>query len=119
MSRSAAAAPPVGHPCYDGNGLNVTIQTQRNAEGAIQATARFRNMGGASLSDVGLQAAVPKSQKLQLLSISTSQVDPGVEATQLMRVLGCKGPLRLRLRIAYTHPTAGQVMEQVNWAEPA
>ena len=119
QAQAAAAASPVGHPCYDGNGLNVTIQTQRNAEGAIQATARFRNMGGASLSDVGLQAAVPKSQKLQLLSISTSQVDPGAEATQLMRVLGCKGPLRLRLRIAYTHPTAGQVMEQVNWAEPA
>ncbi|KAL8342515.1 hypothetical protein RB601_004913 [Gaeumannomyces tritici] len=119
QAQAAAPAPPVGHPCYDGNGLNVTIQTQRNAEGAIQAMARFRNSGGASLSDVGLQAAVPKSQKLQLLSISTPQVDPGVEATQLMRVLGCKGPLRLRLRIAYTHPTAGQVMEQVNWAEPA
>lgn len=119
QAQAAAPAPPLGHQCYDGNGLNVTIQTQRNAEGAIQAMARFRNSGGASLSDVGLQAAVPKSQKLQLLSISTSQVDPGAEATQLMRVLGCKGPLRLRLRIAYTHPTAGQVMEQVNWAEPA
>jgi hypothetical protein len=28
-------------------------------------------------------------------------------------------PLRLRLRIGYSHPSAGQVMDQVNWAEPS
>ncbi|KAK5656159.1 hypothetical protein OQA88_4919 [Cercophora sp. LCS_1] len=118
-----AAAPPqtpLGHPCYDTNGLNVTIQIQRNAEGTIQAVARFRNTGpGSSLSNVGLQAAVPKSQKLQLLSISSTELGPGAEATQIMRVAGCKGPLRLRLRIGYTHPAAGQVMDVVNWAEPS
>ena len=90
-----AAAPPqapAGHPCYDKNGLNVTIQTQRNAEGMIQAVARFRNTGaGGVLSNVGLQAAVPKSQKLQLLSISSTDVAPGAEATQTMRVAGCQG----------------------------
>ncbi|KAK4110006.1 Adaptor protein complex AP-1 gamma subunit [Canariomyces notabilis] len=115
-----AAQAPAGHPCYDNNGLNVTIQTQRNAEGAIQAIARFRNTSpAASLSNVGLQAAVPKSQKLQLLSISSTELGPGAEATQMMRVAGCKGPLRLRLRIGYSHPTAGQVMDVVNWTEPS
>ncbi|KAL2139618.1 hypothetical protein VTI28DRAFT_4927 [Corynascus sepedonium] len=114
----AAAAP--GYPCYDNNGLNVTIQTQRNAEGTIQATARFRNSSPAGpLSNVGLQAAVPKSQKLQLLSISSTDIGSGAEATQMMRVAGCKGPLRLRLRIGYTHPTAGQVLDVVNWTEPS
>lgn len=98
---SAAASPPPqaapagaasGFPCYDNNGLNVTIQTQRNAEGIIQALARFRNTGaGGSLSGVGLQAAVPKSQKLQLLSISSTDLGAGAEATQAMRVAGCKG----------------------------
>lgn len=91
----AAAAPPPAaagaHACYDNNGLNVTIQTQRNAEGIIQATARFRNSSGANLENVGLQAAVPKSQKLQLLSISSAALGSGMEATQLMRVAGCKG----------------------------
>ncbi|KAL2135360.1 hypothetical protein VTI74DRAFT_8886 [Chaetomium olivicolor] len=115
----APAAAPTGFPCYDNNGLNVTIQTQRNAEGAIQATARFRNTGGAALSNVGLQAAVPKSQKLQLLAISATELAAGQEATQMMRVAGCKGPLRLRLRIGYSHPTAGQVMDVVNWTEPS
>lgn len=85
-------AAPAGHPCYDKNDLNVTIQTQRNAEGMIQAVARFRNTSSSvNLSNVGLQAAVPKSQKLQLMSISSSQLAPGAEATQAMRVTGCKG----------------------------
>jgi AP-1 complex subunit gamma-1 len=87
-----AAAAPAGYPCYDNNGLNVTIQTQRNAEGTIQAIARFRNTSPAgALSNVGLQAAVPKTQKLQLLAISSTDLGAGAEATQMMRVAGCKG----------------------------
>ncbi|KAK4152944.1 adaptin N terminal region-domain-containing protein [Chaetomidium leptoderma] len=118
--QAAPAAVAAGHPCYDNNGLNVTIQTQRNAEGTIQATARFRNTSPAgALSNVGLQAAVPKSQKLQLLSISSTDIGQGAEATQMMRVAGCKGPLRLRLKVGYSHPTAGQVMDVVNWTEPS
>lgn len=84
-------AAPAGLPCYNANDLNVTFQIQRNAEGVIQAVARFQNSGSAPLSDVGLQAAVPKAQKLQLQSISSSNIGPGAEATQAMRVTGCKG----------------------------
>lgn len=87
----APAAPPAGVPCYDANDVNITMQVQRNAEGMIQATARFRNGSAGSLSNVGLQAAVPKSQKLQLLGISSTELGPGAEATQMMRVSGCKG----------------------------
>lgn len=160
-----------GHHCYNSNDLNITIQTQRNAEGIIQAIARFQNTSGsATLSNVGLQAAVPKTQKLQLLSISSTNLGPGEDATQMMRVSGCTGvryhrrflfpspaspshtlslfplfsratanlpppvcllsvvvgraniivqALRLRLRIGYNHPSAGQVMDQVNWTEPS
>jgi AP-1 complex subunit gamma-1 len=78
-------------PCYNANDLNVTFQVQRNAEGLIQATARFQNTGSAALSNVGLQAAVPKSQKLQLLPISSPELGPGADTTQMMRVAGCKG----------------------------
>ncbi|PFH60854.1 hypothetical protein XA68_10211 [Ophiocordyceps unilateralis] len=117
-AQSSRSSP--GHACYEANGLKVTMQLQRNAEGVIQATARFQNGAGSSpLSSVGLQAAVPKSQKLQLLSISSSELSPGASATQMMRISGCKGLLRLRLRIGYTHSTAGQVMDQVNWTEPS
>jgi AP-1 complex subunit gamma-1 len=85
----AGAAP--GLPCYDANGLKVVLQLQRNAEGAVQVTARFSNFSGSLLSNVGLQAAVPKTQKLQLMSISNSDIPPGSEATQMMRIMGSKG----------------------------
>ncbi|KAI9155276.1 ap-1 complex subunit gamma-1 [Paramyrothecium foliicola] len=109
----APPAAPAGLPCYDANDLNVTFQVQRNAEGMIQASARFQNNGSGTLSNVGLQAAVPKTQRLQLQSISSTELGPGASATQIMRVTGCNGPLRLRLRIGYTHPAAGQVMDQI------
>ncbi|KAK7753121.1 clathrin associated protein complex large subunit [Diatrype stigma] len=117
--QSAIAAAPAGFPCYNENGLNVTLQLQRNAEGMVQVMARFRNTSGAPLSNVGLQAAVPKTQKLQLLSISSSELAPGAEASQPMRIMGSKGPLRLMLKIGYTHPAAGQVQGQVKWVEPS
>lgn len=84
-------AAPAGLPCYDSNGINVTLQLQRNAEGAVQVTGRFRNSSGVQISNAGLQAAVPKSQKLQLLAISNTDVPSGGEATQLMRIVGSKG----------------------------
>lgn len=92
-SSSPAPAPqaPAGFPCYNNNGLVVTIATQRNAEGIVQALARFRNASGGPLSSVGLQAAVPKSQKLQLNSISSTELAPGTEATQAMRIQGATG----------------------------
>ncbi|KAH8888782.1 hypothetical protein GQ53DRAFT_808170 [Thozetella sp. PMI_491] len=119
QAQAAGAAAPAGHPCYNNHGLNITIQTQRNAEGIVQAVARFRNASAGPLKNVGLQAAVPKSQKLQLLSISSSDIASGSEATQMMRVTGAKGPLRLRLRIQFASPSAGEVTDQVNWSEPS
>ncbi|KAH8665121.1 adaptin N terminal region-domain-containing protein [Tricladium varicosporioides] len=114
------AAPSIPtHPCYDKNELNITLQLQRNAEGTVQVMARFRNNSmHQSLSGVTLQAAVPKTQKLQLNAMSNPELGPGVEATQTMRITGSKGPpLRLRLKIAYAHPS-GQVTDQVDWSEP-
>ncbi|KAM0496839.1 hypothetical protein ACHAP6_006630 [Verticillium nonalfalfae] len=100
MSSMSGTPPPAqavpqasaGIPCYDGNDLNVSFQVQRNAEGLVQATARFRNTSGSvTLSNVGLQAAVPKSQKLQLMAISSTDLSPGADASQVMRVSGVKG----------------------------
>jgi len=115
------AAPTIPtHPCYDKNDLNITLQLQRNAEGTVQVLARFRNNSmHQSLSAVTLQAAVPKTQKLQLNAMSNPELGPGGDATQSMRITGSKGPpLRLRLKISYAQPSAGQVMDQVDWSEP-
>jgi AP-1 complex subunit gamma-1 len=88
--QSAPSVPT--HPCYDKNELNITLQLQRNAEGTVQVMARFRNSSmHQSLSAVALQAAVPKTQKLQLNAMSNPEIGPGSEATQSMRITGSKG----------------------------
>jgi AP-1 complex subunit gamma-1 len=89
----APTPPPAGAlPCYNKNDLNVTLQVQRNAEGVVLVTARFSNTSlSEGKSNVGLQAAVPKTQKLQLNAISQSELGPGQEGLQSMRVSGSKG----------------------------
>ena len=87
---TAAAIPT--HPCYDKNNLNITLQLQRNTEGTVQVLSRFRNTSlHESISNVNLQAAVPKTQKLQLNAMSNSELGPGSEANQSMRITGSKG----------------------------
>jgi AP-1 complex subunit gamma-1 len=90
---SAPAAPsgPAAHPVYNKNDLQISFQMKRDAN-ALQLLARFRNTGSlGQLSAVNLQAAVPKSQKLQLQPISASELDAGQEATQQMRVTSVNG----------------------------
>jgi AP-1 complex subunit gamma-1 len=77
------------HSVYSKNGLTITFSIQRTAQ-AVQVTARFRNADASSISAVNLQAAVPKTQKLQLQAISSSDLSPGQEATQPMRVTGAQ-----------------------------
>ena len=92
----AAPTPPVAagppqHPVYNKNDLAIVFQLKRDAQ-AIQLLARFRNTGSfAQLGGVSLQAAVPKSQKLQLQPISSSELEGGQEATQQMRVTAVNG----------------------------
>lgn len=89
-SPSVASGPPA-HPVYNKNDLVITFQLKRDAN-AVQLLARFRHTGGfGQLSAVNLQAAVPKSQKLQLQPISTGELDAGQDATQQMRVTAVNG----------------------------
>jgi AP-1 complex subunit gamma-1 len=134
----AASSGPAAHPVYNKNDLQIAFQMKRDAN-AIQLLARFRNTGSLSqLSAVNLQAAVPKSQKLQLQPISTTELDAGQEATQQMRVTSVNGvstataqtsscllttpqppPARLRLRLKVSYSAGGgPVTEQVDWSEP-
>lgn len=88
----ASASVIPAHPCYDKNDLSIKLQLQRNSEGTIQVMARFRNGSmHQSISSVALQAAVPKTQKLQLNAMSDAELGPGSEATQTMRITGSKG----------------------------
>ncbi|KAF2676138.1 AP-1 complex subunit gamma-1 [Lentithecium fluviatile CBS 122367] len=97
ISTPPVASGPPAHPAYNKNDLQITFQLKRDAN-VVQLLARFRNVGNFThLSGVSLQAAVPKSQKLQLQPISTGELDGGQEATQQMRVTSVNGVSRIRL----------------------
>ena len=79
------------HQAYSKNEISLSLQVQRSAAGA-QITARFTNNSNFSrFSAVGLQAAVPKSQKLQLAPINKSELDGGEEGIQQMRIAAATG----------------------------
>ena len=81
-----ASASAQAHNAYQKNDMLLTLQVQRNA-GVAQILARFHNTSNFSrFSGVGLQAAVPKSQKLQLNAVSKAELEGGEEVTQGMRV---------------------------------
>lgn len=79
------------HTAYNKNDLLLAFTVQRSAQ-AVQVTAKFRNTSSLeTLSSVNLQAAVPKTQKLQLQAISSSELAGGQEATQQMRITSVQG----------------------------
>lgn len=102
QSQSSAPSPSSpAHPVFHKNDLALTIQVNRTPTGTAgggggastaHLLARFRNTSNFDrLTSVGLQAAVPKSQKLVLQAISRSVLEGGEEATQAMRVAGVSG----------------------------
>ena len=90
--QAASPAPNTqAHTVYNKNNMLLTLQCQRNA-GIAQVLARFRNTSNFDrFSGVNLQAAVPKSQKLQLNAVSKGDLEGGEEATQAMRVSAVQG----------------------------
>ncbi|KAL1297160.1 hypothetical protein AAFC00_004736 [Neodothiora populina] len=118
----AASQAPV-YTAYNKNDFLLTFQVHRSAA-AVQVMARFKNTSvGEHFTDVALQAAVPKSQKLQLQGISSSELAGGQEATQQMRVVSVQGPppakLRLRLKLSCAKSGRAPLTEQVDWSEGA
>jgi len=121
---AVAPSAPVAHTVYSKNELGLTMAVQRNAAtGQAQIQAKFRNESAfARFAGVSLQAAVPKTQKLQLQGISKSELEGGEEATQLMRIAPAAGALpaklRLRLKVMYSKDGGAALVEQVDWTEP-
>lgn len=90
-SPAPVAASTSAHQAFSKDGLILTLQVQRSGNNA-QIMARFRNESNFDrFTNVGLQAAVPKSQKLQLNAISKAELDAGDEGTQILRVAAVSG----------------------------
>jgi len=114
----APAAPRLTpYTAYDKNELKVTLtpQTVAGRPGVINILARFQIAGGNPVTGLNFQAAVPKSQQLQMLPMSSPDVNPGATETQQMRVIAPVGSnIRLRLRISFL--VAGRaVQDQVDF----
>ncbi|KAJ5748261.1 uncharacterized protein N7511_009957 [Penicillium nucicola] len=121
-SPAPVSASTPAHTALSKDGLILTLQVQRSGPHA-QIMARFRNESNFdTFTNVGLQAAVPKSQRLQLSAISKADLEAGDEGTQSMRVTALNGPLpaklRLRLRISSAKDGGDPVTDQVDWSEP-
>ncbi|KKY20993.1 putative ap-1 complex subunit gamma-1 [Phaeomoniella chlamydospora] len=122
-SASPQPQQPAGHTAYSKNDIVLTLQVSRAASGGAQVLARFKNNSNFDIfSGVGLQAAVPKSQKLTLNAINKSTLSGGEEGTQGMKIVGVGGALppklRLRLKVTYTKEGSQPVTDQVDWTEP-
>ncbi|KAJ7890680.1 adaptin N terminal region-domain-containing protein [Mycena olivaceomarginata] len=112
----ATQSPPVPAPqpaaprltsytAYDTNELKITLTPQTSAAqpGTVMILARFQVSGTSPATGLSFQAAVPKSQQLQMLPMSNPDINPGSVETQRMRVVAPIGSaVRLRLRISYT-----------------
>lgn len=125
QAQAPAPGPPVSsapkltsYTAYEKNGLKITLtpQTSAAAPGTVMILARFQVTGASAATGISFQAAVPKSQQLQMLPMSNSTVTPGATETQKMRVIAPVGSaIRLRLRIGYS--IDGQTLqEQVDFS---
>ncbi|KAF8597669.1 Adaptor protein complex AP-1 gamma subunit [Ceratobasidium sp. AG-I] len=121
-TRPAAPTPAAasGRPlfvAYDNNGLRVTLVPQVLAArpGMIQVQARFEALAG-PVSGVSFQVAVPRTQQLQMLPMSSADVQPGAVETQSMKILAPPGSqVKLRIRVSFTG-SAGAIQDQVDFA---
>ncbi|KAH9839812.1 Adaptor protein complex AP-1 gamma subunit [Rhodofomes roseus] len=99
----AAQSRLTAYPAYDKNELKITLTPQVLKPGVVNILARFQVMGSTPVTGLNFQAAVPKSQQLQMLPMSNPDVQPGATETQQMRVIAPVGAnVRLRLRVAYS-----------------
>lgn len=103
-------------PVYNKNGFSMALTllshgTEITVQACFTSTADVQN--------ILLQAAVPKTQQLQMLPLSKSSIVPGEEATQNMRISGVSnnGKVRLRIRLSY-HVHGEEVREQLDWMQP-
>ena len=88
---SSAPAAAV-HTAFNKNDLSLSLQVQRSNSSNVQIQGRFRNESNFNhFSSVGLQAAVPKTQRLQLSAINKAELDTGDEGVQVMKVAALNG----------------------------
>ncbi|EGF98494.1 uncharacterized protein MELLADRAFT_113519 [Melampsora larici-populina 98AG31] len=120
MVMESPPAPP-SFVAYDRNGLKVSLLPSRDpsAKNVLKITAQFVTTGIEAIMGVNFQAAVPKTQRLQMLSISNPDIMPGVVETQQLRIMYPEGAaIRLRIRIGFNSGGESK-QDQTDFSFPA
>jgi len=107
---------PQALPVYNKNGFSMALNIlSHGADVTVQACFTCTT----DVQHIMLQAAVPKTQQLQMLPLSKSSIVPGEQATQNMRISGVStnGKVRLRIRLSY-HVHGEEVRDQLDWMQP-
>ena len=135
-SQPAPASSPT-YTAYEGHGLKVALSPSKDtkAPNVTNFLLTFTATGSESVQSINFQAAVPKSQKLQMMAISNTDIPIGGTATQQMRVMAqpevscchrcmcglqlthLQAQIRLRLRIAFTVGGVAK-QEQADFSTP-
>ncbi|KAG2171566.1 hypothetical protein INT43_008292 [Umbelopsis isabellina] len=105
------------HQAFSQDGLAIYLTPSRDQQNptVVNIQITFNNDGSnGTISEVQFQAAVPKTQRLQMAPASSNVVQPGGSEKQMMRVANPQQtPLRFRLRIAYMLSSTGQKVEKI------
>lgn len=105
------------HQAFSQDGLAIYLTPSRDQQNptVVNIQITFNNDGSnGTISEVQFQAAVPKTQRLQMAPASNNVVQPGGSEKQMMRVANPQQtPLRFRLRIAYMLSSTGQKVEKI------
>jgi AP-1 complex subunit gamma-1 len=130
FASSSSPPPPTAQPAAPSSllaytspsGLTLRFTPNKDASkpNIVNISARFALPGDApaAISAINFQAAVPKTMKLQMMAISSADLSPGQDATQLMRVMVPPGAqIRLRIRLSYT-AQGEQKTEQTDYSFP-
>ncbi|CAG8582449.1 15939_t:CDS:10, partial [Dentiscutata erythropus] len=100
---------------YNKNGFKITLNPSKDPTNSniLNIEVTFHNIGvGVTIQNLLFQAAVPKTQKLQMQPPSSTSILPGATTQQIIRVANPqKSNVRLRLRIVYSTPTGAKVDE--------
>ncbi|VDB94206.1 unnamed protein product [Peniophora sp. CBMAI 1063] len=111
----AAANQMPSYQAYDKHGLQIRLTPRAGAPGQVSVLARFAAAGG-PVTGLSFQVAVPKSQQLQMLPMSSPDVSPGKIESQQMRIIAPPGStIKLRLRVSF-NVGGQQVQDQVDFA---
>eukprot|EP00123_Amoebidium_parasiticum_P012218 comp21200_c0_seq1/m.28801 comp21200_c0_seq1/g.28801 ORF comp21200_c0_seq1/g.28801 comp21200_c0_seq1/m.28801 type:complete len:832 (-) comp21200_c0_seq1:376-2871(-) len=101
---SPAGAAPGGVIGYDKNGVRLSFGIEKNPANPTQAqvTVTTTNSSPAPVTGYVMQAAVPKTIKMQLMAASGSDLAPGGKIAQVIRVANPQNhPLRIRIKVSY------------------